>query len=209
MYPNVRLSALVVALAALPGVALAQTFTLTLQTSHGVVLPGDSATISVYGSWAGITPGPNGSAVAGFSLDVLASGAPASLSIASAATVNAPLADFGVATGSPSGADLLGVMGVQFPGIIDPVLDPSNPILLFTFQVHAFGLGTLTYTAGPAGALGDALTVYTDAFSGAFLPAPSSAQPEYHFGSVSLLVVPAPAGLGILGLGVLPWRRRR
>ncbi|MBX3323732.1 MAG: PEP-CTERM sorting domain-containing protein [Phycisphaeraceae bacterium] len=112
--------------------------------------------------------------------------------------------------GTASGRSLVGVIGGQLAnlfGFLNPDVDMSNPILLFSFQVRAMFEGQAIYTPGQPHPEG-ALSYYPDATMG---PSINSNMPGTTLTLIGAKtrIIPAPASLALLGLGAMAARRRR
>lgn len=191
--------------AGLAGAAVAQDFTIAA-TAPATVNPGESYTVEFWGSVSGGSWVDGVSAMAGFGVDAQGSGSVASHSTANIA---AWAAGFGVA-GVSSGASVLGISGGQLANVfnLNPGIDMSNPILLFTVDVTAGASGSIVYVAGNPNPNGG-LSYYPVSTSGASVVAPNNAGTTLTYVAATTQIVPAPASIALLGLGGLVARRRR
>ncbi|MCL4222554.1 MAG: hypothetical protein KJZ65_14435 [Phycisphaerales bacterium] len=114
--------------------------------------------------------------------------------------------------GTPIGPDLVGVRGGQLAnlfGFLNPDIDLSNPILLFTFEVTLNGEeGVSTYTpTNPAPQGG--LSFYPDSTQGQSIVAPNDAGTTLTLFGATTSVLPAPGAAVLLGVSLVFGRRRR
>ena len=187
-------------------VAEPHVFTIYAQ-APATALPGETFTVEIWGQVQSPLWVHNVSAVAGFGIDVLGTGAVTSVS----GTTIAPWAlDFGT-NGNVVGTNILGTSGGQiFPPIINPV-EPSeefaNPIMLFWFTAEAGDAGTLEFTPAHPSYFGG-LSFYPYASYGATIVAPNDAGTSLHLISATTLIIPAP-GLMVVVLGLALARRQR
>lgn len=191
--------------AGVAGAAVAQDFTIAA-TAPASVNPGETYTVEFWGSVSGGSWADGTSAMAGFGVDALGSGAIAS-------HTNATIADwaagFGV-EGATVGNDVVGVSGGQLANVfnLNPNIDMSNPILLFSIDVTAGAAGNIVYVAGNPNVNGG-LSYYPVSTAGASVVAPNHAGTTLSFVAATTTIVPAPASIALLGLGGLVARRRR
>lgn len=196
----------IAAVAGLAGAAVAQDFTISA-VAPAQVNPGETYTVEFWGSVEGAPWVDGTSAMAGFGVDAIGSGNVASVSDA---TVAGWAAGFGVA-GVVIADDVTGISGGQLAnlfGILNPGIDLSNPIMLFSIEVTAGAGGVITYVAGNPNINGG-LSFYPDSEDGASVRAPNDPGTTLSFVSATTTVIPAPASLALLGLGGLVARRRR
>lgn len=195
----------IAAVAALAGAATAQDFTITAMAPASVN-PGETYTVDFWGAVdGGFVDGT--SAIAGFGVDAMGSGSVAGVT---AANIAGWAAGFGVA-GTVNGANVEGISGGQLAnlfGILNPGIDLSNPILLFSIDVTAGASGSVTYVAGNPNVNGG-LSFYPDNEDGASIVAPNDSGTTLTMVSATTSIVPAPASIALLGLGGLVARRRR
>ncbi len=106
--------------------------------------------------------------------------------------------------------DIYGGQLANLFGILNPDIDLSNPILLFSFTVEAtYNYGSvITYTAGNPHPNGG-LSYYPDSEDAATIIAPNDANATLSFISANTTIIPAPPSIALLGLGALAARRRR
>ncbi len=201
-----------VALVVVAGVAAAasaQDFSIDM-VAPATVAQGGTYTVEVWGSVSGGSFVDGVSAMAGFGIDALATGGAGLVAGTSAGVVSGWAAGFGN-EGVVNGADINGVSGGQIANIfnLNPGIDLSNPILLFTFDVTAGNeVGDITYTPGNPNVNG-ALSYYPSSTDGASVIAPNDDGTTITYNGATTSVVPAPASLALLGLGGLVARRRR
>ncbi|RMH09885.1 MAG: hypothetical protein D6695_12370 [Planctomycetota bacterium] len=195
----------ITAVAGLAGAALAQDFVIAA-SAPAAVNPGETYTVEFWGSVSGAPFVDGVSAIAGFGVDALGSGSVASVTDANIA---AWAAGFGV-SGVVMGSDVVGISGGQLANIfnLNPGIDLSNPILLFSIDVTAGASGSITYVAGNPNVNGG-LAFYPDSTQGASVVAPNDAGTTLTFIEATTTIIPAPASLALLGLGGLVARRRR
>ncbi|KAA0214199.1 MAG: PEP-CTERM sorting domain-containing protein [Leptolyngbya sp. PLA3] len=196
----------IAAVAGLAGAALAQDFTIYAVAPASANV-GDTYTVEFWGQVEGGSFVAGTSAIAGFGVDALGTGNVAAVSTATIATW---AAGFGVA-GTVNGANVEGISGGQLAnlfGFLNPNIDLSNPIMLFSIDVTVGGFGDITYVAGNPNPNGG-LSYYPVSTDGASVVAPNHAGTTLTFISATTSVVPAPASLALLGLGGLVARRRR
>jgi len=196
----------IAAVAALAGVATAQDFTITA-VAPAEVNEGEFYTVEFWGAVSGASFVDGLSAIAGFGVDAMGSGNIASVSVATGVDWNLGFFVEGVVNGS----NVEGISGGQLAnlfGILNPAIDLSNPIMLFTIQVEAGTVGTATYVAGNPNINGG-LSFYPDNQDGASIVAPNDAGTTLTMIAATTNIVPAPASLALLGLGALVARRRR
>jgi hypothetical protein len=196
----------IAAVVALAGAATAQDFTISA-SAPASVNPGETYTVQFWGAVSGSTFVDGTSAIAGFGVDAMGSGSVGSVT---AATVAGWAAGFGVA-GVVNGANVEGISGGQLAnlfGILNPAIDLSNPIMLFSIDVTAGAGGSVTYVAGNPNVNGG-LSFYPDSEDGASVVAPNDNGTTLTMVSATTQIVPAPASIALLGLGGLVARRRR
>ena len=196
----------IAAVAALAGAATAQDFTITA-VAPAAVNPGETYTVEFWGAVSGADFVDGFSAMAGFGVDALGSGSVASVT---EATIADWAAGFGV-PGTVNGANVEGISGGQLAnlfGILNPAIDLSNPIMMFTIEVTAGASGSITYVAGNPNVNGG-LSFYPDSQDGASIIAPNDAGTTLSMVSATTTIIPAPASIALLGLGGLVARRRR
>ncbi len=168
-------------------------------------------TVEVWGSVTGGSWVDDFSAMAGFGIDAIATGGASLVASNGGSVISDWAAGFGT-DGTVVGADLVGTSGGQLAnlfGILNPAIDMSNPILLFTFDVTVGATaGDVTYTpANPN--INGGLSYYPDSQDGASVIAPNDAGTTLTLIGATTTVVPAPASLALIGLGGLVARRRR
>ena len=196
--------------AGLAAAASAQDFSISM-VAPASVATNSTYTVEVWGSVTGGSWVDGTSAMAGFGIDAIATGG-ASLVTANGGSVLSDWASGFGTDGTVNGADLEGTSGGQLAnlfGILNPGIDMSNPILLFTFDVTVGAAGgDVTYTpANPN--INGGLSYYPDSQDGASVIAPNDSGTTLTLVGATTHVVPAPASLALLGLGGLVARRRR
>jgi len=194
--------------AGLAAAASAQDMTISLVAPASVGL-GETYTVEVWGSVSGGSWVQGTSAMAGFGIGVTTNDDALVASITSS-TIASWAQGFGT-NGTVVGADLLGTSGGQIANVfnLNPGINMSNPIMLFTFDVTAGGVaGTVTYSPSNPNPNG-ALSYYPVSTNGASVIAPNTAGTNLILTGASTQIVPAPASLALLGLGGLAARRRR
>ncbi len=196
----------IAAVAGLAGASMAGGFTV-YAVAPAVVNPGDTYTVEFWAEFSDARFINGVSATAGFGLDALGTGDVASVSNAN---INPSLL-FGSNAGVVNGNNVQGVIGGQLAnlfGFLNPNINMSNPIMLFSVDVTAGAGGLITYTAGNPNVNGG-LSFYPNSTDGASIIAPNTPGTTLNFIGASTFVVPAPASLALLGLGAMAARRRR
>lgn len=191
--------------------ASAQDFDIYLMMPQWVI-GGESFTVEVWGQISGGTWVDDTSAMAGFGVDVLNTGGAMFVNSIGGSVIAPWAAGFGT-DGTISGIDLVGTSGGQLAnlfGILNPGIDMSNPILLFTFDVHTLAgpQGLLTYTPGNPNPNGG-LSFYPISTDGASVIAPNDVGTTLTFYGATIWVVPEPSTLALLAVGGAIMLRRR
>ncbi len=196
--------------AGLAAAASAQDFEISMVAPESVMTD-STYTVEVWGSVTGGSWVDGFSAMAGFGIDAIATEGAGLVTANGGSVITDWASGFGT-DGTVSGADLLGTSGGQLAnlfGILNPAIDMSNPILLFTFDVTVGSTaGSVTYTPANPNVNG-ALSYYPDSQDGASVIAPNDQGTTLTLLGATTRVVPAPASLALLGLGGLVARRRR
>lgn len=194
--------------AGLAAAATAQDMTISMVAPESVNT-GETYTVELWGSVSGGNWVQGTSAMAGFGI-----GATTDDDALVASITSSTIADWALGFGTNGtvvGADLMGTSGGQIANVfnLNPGIDLSNPILLFTFDVTAGDTaGTVTYTPSDPNPNG-ALSYYPVSTAGASVIAPNTAGTNLILTGASTRIVPAPASLALIGLGGLVARRRR
>ncbi len=181
----------------------------TIQLTSGFYSPGETASFAVYAEWDSPEFINGFSATAGFGIDIITAHGMDNV----ASMSNLQYADWAVGFGSTPdyiGADILNISGGQLAnlfGILNPGIDMSNPIELFTFDV--------TWSSGPLGVteittgnpnINGGLSFYPDSQDGASIIAPNDPDTELVMGSI--IFFPAPATAAPLLMMAMIRRRR-
>jgi hypothetical protein len=189
----------------LAGAAFAQNFEIAL-VAPMTVERGETYTVEAWASVTGDQWVDGTSAFAGFGFDLVGSG---NVATVTAATISDWAAGFGV-EGTVDGINIVRISGGQLPnsGDLNPYMDASNPILLFTVDVTAADVhGSITYipeNPNPNGGL----SFYPDTDEFYSIVAPNDPGTTLTLTGVTTRVVPAPATLALVGLAGLARRRR-
>jgi hypothetical protein len=195
----------IVALAGLAVSAGAQDFTIAA-AAPAQVNPGETFVVEFWGAVEG--PGfiDGVSAISGFGIDALGSGAVASVTTANVASN----LSVGVLTGTVNGSNVEGIVAGQLANIfnLNPGISFDNPMFLFSIEVTAGAAGVIVYTGGNPNPNGG-LNYYPNSTSGESVSALVDPGTTLTFVQATTLIVPAPASLALLGLGGLVARRRR
>ena len=194
--------------AVLTGIAAAQTATLAVSHDDpdGIVLPGETVRITTWHTRSG------SSILAGIGGDIVASG-----DLGQAANFGSYLQPpsshptYPSSWGTPAGGS---VLGIQFEFV-------SHPMFVFVVQPiygQSSGVEILSYD-WTAPSVAQSTTVDFDWVPSAAFPDVYAIVPPYNglhwaylpttYTGTSLIVLPTPATLGVVGLGVLVPRRRR
>ncbi len=205
---NTGLKPLVLMLAALASPAMGQVFTIWAETPE-TVNPGETYTVEFWGSVEG-DPWVDGiSAIAGFGISAIATEGGSLVVINHGSVISDWAAGFGT-NGTVVGSDLFDTSGGQLAAIFGglPPPDPTNPILLFTFDVTVGNLaGSVTYTPdGPN--VNGGLSFYPDGQDGYSIIAPNDPGTTLVLIGATTQVVPGPATLLALGLAGFAASRR-
>lgn len=196
----------------LAGSAMAQDFEIFLVAPDEVF---SAYTVEVWGQVAGPGWFDGTSAVAGFGIDIIATqggGLVSSVTTAHNSGGGITLSDAGFPPGG--GPDLLGVRGGQLAnlfGFLNPNIDLSNPILLFTFDVTLTSeFGIVEYTPSNPPPTGG-LSFYPDSTQGTSVIAPNDPGTTLTLTGVRTLVnTPAAGPLALIAMaGMCPRLRRR
>jgi hypothetical protein len=176
------------------------------------VAPGATYTVEVWGSVSGGTWVQGTSAFAGFGIDMIATEGAAGVGNNSGSAIETWANGFGT-DGTVNGADLTGTSGGQLAnlfGFLNPGINLSNPIKLFSFDVTVAAgfFGTITYTPGNPNPNGG-LSFYPNSQDGASVIAPNDSSTTLALTGASTRIIPAPASLALLGLGGMVAGRRR
>lgn len=199
-----------VVVAGLAAAASAQDFEISMVAPESVGF-GATYTVEVWGSVSGGSWVTGTSAIAGFGIDAIATDGASLVTNNAGSVIEGWAAGFGT-DGTVIGADLVNTSGGQLANLFDflnPNIDLSNPIRLFTFDVTVGNAaGSVTYTpANPN--INGALSYYPLSNDGASVIAPNDAGTTLSLVGATTRIVPAPASLALLGLGGLVARRRR
>ncbi len=190
----------------LAAAASAQDFTISA-SAPATVNAGDTFTVEFWGSVTGTEWVQGTSAMSGFGIDAIGSGSVASVSSANVASYLA----VGVLTGTVNGASVEGIVAGQIANVfnLNPGINMDNPMFLFSLEVTAGGLGSITYIGGNPNPNGG-LSFYPDSTDGGSISAGVDAGTTMNFTGATTQVIPAPAStLALIGLGGLVSRRRR
>ncbi|KAA0217436.1 MAG: hypothetical protein DYG94_00540 [Leptolyngbya sp. PLA3] len=195
------------------GAGLAQDFEMYLVAPEQVFGPAGTAyEVEVWGRFSGASWIDGTSAMAGFGIDIIATGGRDLVSDVSTALVWNPIVLY--EHGFPVGPDLVGVRGGQLAnlfGFLNPDVDLSNPIHLFTFEVTiADGSGRVEYAPMNPAADGG-LSFYPDSTEGASIIAPNDPGTTLALtGARTWINTPGPGVLVSIGLaGAVAVRRDR
>lgn len=195
------------------GSGLAQDFEILLVTPPDVVgPPGTTYEVEVWGQFSGGAWVDGASALAAFGIDIICTGGRSLVSaVSSGWQWNNPIVLYD--NGFPTGPDLLGVRGGQLAnlfGFLNPNIDLSNPIQLFSFDVTITGeVGVIEYTPMNPAAEGG-LSFYPDSTEGASIIAPNDPGTTLTLTGVRTLInVPGCGTFGVLGWLSVPATKRR
>jgi hypothetical protein len=208
MITSIKPLALLPALLASP--ALGQVFTIWADAPEAVN-PGETYTVEFWGRVEG-DPWVDGiSAMAGFGINAIATQGAGLVVVNHGSVIAEWAAGFGT-NGTVVGSDLFDTSGGQLAALFGgfPPPDPSNPILLFTFDVTVGDLaGSVTYTPdGPN--VNGGLSFYPDGQDGYTIIAPNDPGTTLVLVGATTRIVPVPATLGAFGFaGFAVCRRRR
>jgi hypothetical protein len=198
------------AVSSVAGGALAQDFEIALVAPMTVDM-GETYTIEAWGSVTGDQWVDGISAMAGFGISAFATEGANLVVTNHGSVISEWAAGFGT-DGIVVGSDLLDVSGGQLANLIpdlNPNLDLSNPIMLFTFDVTVGDTtGAVTYTPGNPNPNGG-LSFYPDSEDGQSIIALNTPGTTLTLTGVTTRVVPAPATLALVGLAGLATGRRR
>ncbi len=204
-----KLACVIVAVAA--STAAAQDFQIWLNAPNSV-MAGDTYTIEVWGGVSGGSWVTGTSAIAGFGVDVLNLGGADLIGLLGPTVIAPWAAGFG-SNGIIVGADVVETSGGQLAnlfGFLNPNINMSNPIMLFSIDVttQVGTTGWITYAPGNPNPNGG-LSYYVISTDGASVIAPNDPGTTLTFAGIETLVIPAPATLVLLALGGLCASRRR
>lgn len=206
-------SLLVAIVGGVVGTGWAQDFEMYLVAPHLVSGPaGTSYTVEVWGQFSGGAWVDGTSALAGFGIDIIATGGRLLVDSVTpgyntGGGITLSEAGFNV------GPDLLGVRGGQLAnlfGFLNPNIDMSNPIQLFTFDVTITGeAGVIEYTPMNPAAEGG-LSFYPISTDGASIAAPNDAGTTLTLtGARTIVNVPGSGGLVVGSMALVGAMRRR
>ncbi|RMH09887.1 MAG: hypothetical protein D6695_12380 [Planctomycetota bacterium] len=200
----------IVAIAGIAAAATASDFEIYM-VAPATANPGDTYTVEVWGSVSGGQWVDGVSAMAGFGIDAIATAGASGVAANGGSVIADWAASFGT-DGTVVGADLIGTSGGQLANVfnLNPNIDMSNPIMLFTFDVtvDAGFVGDITYTPANPNPNGG-LAYYPVSTEGASVIAPNDDGTTLTLTGATTSIIPAPASLALLGLGGLVARRRR
>ncbi len=194
------------------GAGWAQDFEIYLVAPSQVVGPGGTTyTVEVWGQVSGGGWIDGSSAMAVFGIDIIATGGRALVSDVSSALDGSPIVLY--ENGVPVGPDLVGVRGGQLAnlfGFLNPNIDLSNPIRLFSFEVTVTGeYGLIEYTPMNPAAIGG-LSFYPDSTQSESIIAPNDAGTTLTLTGVQTWInVPGPGTVALLATAMLFVPRRR
>ena len=187
--------------------ASAQQYTVSL-SGPDTVNAGDSFTVSVYASWDGVAAA--GDALASFGQIVTAVSGGDYATITSV-SVNTPFQGFDTTSYSASALDVNAGQLANLFGVLNPAIDMSRPIELYSFNVTVAGnapTGTeISYDITASNSL-PVISVFPDAFDGITVSSDIGDQGLTINRSLTT-VVPAPGTLAIASTGLLAAARRR
>jgi hypothetical protein len=207
---NMDLRTLALAVVAIASPAWGQVFTIWAEAPE-TVNPGETYTVEFWGAVEGDPWVDGTSAIAGFGISAIATEGSGLVVTNHGSVISNWAAGFGT-NGTVVGSDLFDTSGGQLAALFGgfPPPDPSNPILLFTFDVTVGDLaGAVTYTPdGPN--VNGGLSFYPDGQDGYTIIAPNDPGTTLVLVGATTRVVPAPATLGLVFAGLWrPGRRRR
>lgn len=200
---------MLVVLSACTGGALAQaTHAATIWIAGpDEVLANSTFTLDVWGRFESPDFVDGVSAIAGFGMDVICTeGREQIVSVEGPGRFGGGIT---LESGFPVGPDLIEVRGGQVPnlfGILNPFIDLSNPMHLFSFEVTVGDISHIAFDTMNA-SLEGGLSFYPDSTDGATIVAPNDAGTSLTFVGWEY-VVPGPWTVAIGGLAVLGRRRR-
>ncbi len=200
-----------IVVAGLAAAASAQDFEISV-VAPVEVAPGATYTVELWGSVSGAPWVQGTSAMSGFGIDAVATAGAAGVGSITGSNIAGWASGFGT-NGTIQGANLVGTSGGQLAnlfGFLNPNINMSNPILLFSFDVTVANgfFGTITYSAANPNVNGG-LSFYPVSTDGASIIAPNNAGTTLTLLSASTRIIPAPASLALLGLGGMVAGRRR
>lgn len=211
---RLRTKVAVAAVGGFAGAGLGQDFEIYLVAPQWLTaLPSATYTVEVWGRVTGEAWIDGVSAIASFGIDIFATrGRNLVNSVRTAQGGGGGIVL--TTSGVPAGPDLLGVSGGQLAnlfGFLNPNIDLSNPIRLFTFEVTVTGdwLDVVEYTPMNPAANGG-LGFYPDSTVGTTIIAPNDAGTTLTLtGARSTIISPSPGTGVVLGTALLFVRRRR
>ena len=159
---------------------------------------GQTFTAQVWGAIGGEPYLPGTSAIAAFGIDILTAHGGFGIESMTGPTIAPWAADFGV-EGELVGTDIIGTSGGQLPnlyGILNPNINMSDPILLFTFDVtiRRHWWGSMTFQPANPDPNGG-LAFYPISTEPLSIAAPNDPGTTLTFNDWTLNVLPTPASL--------------
>lgn len=207
---KIRMTIATLSALALASPALGQVFTIWAEAPEAVN-PGETYTVEFWGSVEGDPWVDGESAIAGFGISAIATEGSGLVVMNHGSVISDWAAGFGT-DGTVVGPDLFDVSGGQIASFFGDGYypDTSNPILLFTFDVTVGNTaGAVTYTPNNPNPNGG-LSFYPDGNDGASIIAPNDPGTTLLLEGATTRVIPAPATLGLVFIGLwCPGRRRR
>jgi hypothetical protein len=175
----------------------------------GAVTPGSTFTLDVWGRFESPAFVDGVSAIAGFGMDVICTAGRDEV-----VSVDGPDGFGGIVleSGFAAGPDLLEVRGGQLAnlfGILNPTIDLSQPMHLFSFEVTVGDFTQLAFTPANPGPDGG-LSFYPDSTDGGTIVAPNDADTTLTMVGWSYEVPgPGPGGMAVVAVAVVGRGRRR